>query len=104
MHLLAYNLIRVLMASAAEAYGKEPRQLSFKGTLQALNTFRQSIELAPLKRRSQLVEELLRAIVSYEVKDRFGRIEPRAIKRRPKPHKLLKEPRELARKRLTEQH
>ena len=104
MHMLAYNLIRVLMASAAEAHATEPRRLSFKGTLQALSTFRESIELAPWERRPLLVEELLRAIASYEVKNRFGRVEPRAIKRRPKQNKLLQEPRFQARKRLIQQH
>ena len=34
MHLLAYNLIRGVMAEAAEAHDKQPRQLSFKGALQ----------------------------------------------------------------------
>src|SRR5437764_81665 len=36
MHLLAYNLIRGVMAKAAEDHGKGPRQLSFKGTLQTM--------------------------------------------------------------------
>jgi hypothetical protein len=99
-HLLAYNLIRVLMASAAEAHGKLPRQLSFKGTLQALGTFRDAMGLAPLSLRARLVHELLRAIAASEVGTRFGRVEPRAIKRRPKPHDLLNEPRHQARKRL----
>jgi len=39
MHLLAYNLIRTLMARGAAAHRKEPRQLSFKGTMQTLGTF-----------------------------------------------------------------
>jgi hypothetical protein len=100
MHLLAYNLIRGLMASAAEAHGKRPRQLSFKGTLQALDTFRDVLGLVSPADRPRVVEALLGVIAASEVGDRFGRVEPRAIKRRPKPHKLLKERRDLARKRL----
>ena len=38
-HLLAYNLIRGTMLEAAMAAGVAPHQLSFKGTLQALNAF-----------------------------------------------------------------
>src|SRR5205823_14328192 len=38
-HLLAYNLIRGLMAKAAEEFGGDPRDLSFKGALQALTGF-----------------------------------------------------------------
>jgi hypothetical protein len=99
-HLLAYNLIRGLIAAAAEVHGKEPRRLSFKGALQALQAFRDSMGLAAPERRRALVEHMMLAISAYEVGNRPGRIEPRAIKRRPKPHDLLCEPREQARERL----
>jgi hypothetical protein len=99
-HLLAYNLIRGLIAAAAEAHGKEPRRLSFKGALQALQAFRDSMGLTSRERRRALVEHMLLAICAYEVGNRPGRVEPRAIKRRPKPHDLLCEPREQARARL----
>jgi hypothetical protein len=39
IYFLAYNLIRSLMTQAALRYGKDPLRLSFKGTLQHLNTF-----------------------------------------------------------------
>jgi hypothetical protein len=100
MHLLAYNLIRQLMARAAEAHGKEPRDLSFKGALQALGSFRESLQWARGQRRRSLWEALLRVVAFHEVGDRPDRVEPRAIKRRPKPHKLLNEPRQQARDRL----
>lgn len=100
MHLLAYNLIRSLMGAAAEASGKLPRQISFKGTLQALTAFEDPLRQASPDRRRDLVEVMLRTIASHEVGDRPGRVEPRAIKRRPKPHDLLMEPRKQARKRL----
>ena len=103
MHLLAYNLIRGLIASAAEAHGKRPRQLSFKGTLQALERFRDVLSLVSPADRPRVVEALLEVIATSEVGDRFGRVQPRAVKRRPKPHKLLNERRELARKRLMQQ-
>jgi hypothetical protein len=99
-HLLAYNLIRGLIAAAAEAHGKQPRRLSFKGALQALQAFRDSMGLVSRERRRALVEHMLLAITAYEVGNRPGRVEPRAIKRRPKPHDLLCEPREQARERL----
>ena len=41
MHSLAYNLIRSVMAAAAQAHGKEPRQISFAGTLQTMTAFRE---------------------------------------------------------------
>jgi hypothetical protein len=99
-HLLAYNVIRGLIAAAAEAYGKLPRRLSFKGALQAVCAFADALRLTPPRRRPVLLDALLQTIAAHDVGDRPGRTEPRAVKRRPKPHKLLNEPREAARKRL----
>jgi hypothetical protein len=39
-HLLAYNLVRKVMAQAAMEAQLNPRQISFMGTVQTLNTFR----------------------------------------------------------------
>jgi hypothetical protein len=100
MHMLAYNLIRSLIAAAAEAHDKLPRQISFKGALQALGAFADSLRLIRATRRHALVEALLDMIAAQAVGNRPGRVEPRAIKRRPKPHGLLTEPREIARNRL----
>lgn len=100
MHLLAYNLIRGVVAKAAEAHDKEPRLLSFKGALQTMAAFQDVLRYAAPSDRDRLVEAMLKAISSHEVGDRFGRVEPRANKRRPKPQRFLKEPRHHARKRL----
>ena len=43
MHLLAYNLIRGVMAEAAEAHGRAPRQVSFKGALQTMKAFQECV-------------------------------------------------------------
>lgn len=37
MHMLAYNLIRKVMAIAAKETGVAPHQFSFKGALQKVN-------------------------------------------------------------------
>ncbi len=100
MHLLAYNLIRGVMAQAAEAHDKQPRLLSFKGTLQTMTAFQDALRWATAIHRVVLVGEMLKAISSHEVGDRFGRVEPRANKRRPKPQRFLMEPRRQARKAL----
>ncbi len=44
-HVLAYNLIRTVMAQAASRHGLEPRSISFKGALQTLEAFRPVIGL-----------------------------------------------------------
>ena len=45
-HLLAYNLLRTVMAVAAGENGLEPRQVSFKGAKQAVTAFAPKIEAA----------------------------------------------------------
>jgi hypothetical protein len=100
MHLLAYNLIRGVMAQAAEAHDEPPRHLSFKGALQTMTAFQDALRRATPRAREDLVETMLGAIASHHVGDRFGRVEPRANKRRPKPQRYLKETRAEARKRL----
>ncbi len=100
MHLLAYNLIRGVMAKAAEVHGEQPRHLSFKGTLQTMTAFQDALRQATPSMRESLIEAMLKAIASHRVGDRFGRVEPRANKRRPKPQRYLNEPRKEARKRL----
>lgn len=100
MHLLAYNLIRGVMARAAEAHDKQPRQISFKGALQTMTAFQDALRRATAGDRERLVQAMLGAIAQHEVADRPGRFEPRANKRRPKPQHYLMEPRREARKRL----
>ncbi len=99
-HLLAYNLVRGVMRDAAEAHDKVPRQLSFQGALQTMTAFQDALRWATPIHRVALVGEMLKAISSHEVGDRFGRVEPRANKRRPKPQRFPMEPRRQARKAL----
>ena len=100
MHMLAYNLIRGVMRDAAEAHAKRPRHLSFKGALQTMTAFQDALRWSRPSDRATLMGEMLKAISSHEVGDRFGRVEPRANKRRPKPQRFLMEPRRQARKAL----
>jgi hypothetical protein len=100
MHLLAYNLIRGMIREAAEAHEKRPRQLSFKGALQTMTAFQDALRWSAPGDRARLVAEMLKAISGHEVGDRFGRVEPRANKRRPKQQRYLMEPRREARKAL----
>ena len=100
MHLLAYNLIRTVMAQAAATHGRAPRTLSFKASLQTLRAFQPHLESVTPATIARLAEALLHALAQHEVGQRPNRIEPRARKRRPKPYPLLQEPRHQARSRL----
>jgi len=95
-HLVAYNLIRTLMARAAEDLGCLPRQLSFKGALQAMTAFAERLLNAAERSVSELLDWLLLAIGAYQVGDRPNRVEPRARKRRPKHYPFLNQPRQEA--------
>src|SRR5271156_6118545 len=96
-HLLAYNLLRTVMAVAANENDLEPRQVSFKGAKQAVTAFAPKIEAARPADRPGLIDALLAVIAYHRVGDRPGRWEPRARKRRPKPGARLGQPRAQAR-------
>jgi len=99
MHLLAYNLVRKLMAQAGASVGVCARDLSFKGTLQTLLAFAAAGWSCP-GRRKPLYAVVLQAVATHRVNDRPDRVEPRAVKRRPKKQVYLTEPRPVAKARL----
>ncbi|HDO33693.1 MAG TPA: IS4 family transposase, partial [Chromatiales bacterium] len=93
-YLLAYNLIRLLMAGAALQADVLPRQLSFKHTLQIWVAWSRRQFLSG---SGEDTAALFVLIAQIRVADRPGRIEPRAVKRRPKPFPRLDRPRQQAR-------
>jgi hypothetical protein len=97
-HLLAYNLIRKVMAQAAATHKIPPRELSFKGAVQTLLAFAPTLLHCPPGQLQERIAALFAAIVTHRVGDRPGRLEPRRKKRRPKPYPLLRIPRHKARR------
>jgi len=97
-HLLAYNLIRTVIAQAAARHGTHPRQISFTRAMRTLEAFRPAIARVPREQLAALYEHMLKAIASHEIGHRPDRLEPRQRKRRPKPYKLMTKPRNQARK------
>jgi hypothetical protein len=95
-HILAYNLIRTVMAAAAAESNVEPRKISFKGAKQAVTAFAPKIEAARPEWRAGLIDVMLATIAYHRVGRRPGRWEPRARKRRPKPGTRLMQPRATA--------
>ena len=97
VYLLAYNLIRLMMAQAAFFTYCHPRQLSFKHSVQlciAWTAYAHGAE------HQDKLDALLVLIAQQRVGERPGRIEPRAVKRRPKTYPLLTKPRALAREQV----
>src|SRR5262249_21711193 len=82
-----YNLVRVVMLAAAQRQGVALARLSVVDALRWLSTARPGDPLPPL-------------VVNPH---RPNRVEPRAVKRRPKPYPLLTKPRQEARNALKQQ-
>jgi len=99
-HLLAYNLVRKVMAQAAAVGKITPRQLSFAGAVQTVNAFRWVLLLKVPGRREDLVRSMLLAVGTHKVGKRPGRCEPRKVKRRPKSLGKLMRPRAQEKARL----
>ncbi|QDT69155.1 Transposase DDE domain protein [Planctomycetes bacterium MalM25] len=102
-HLLAYNLIRTVMAQAAHKHSIEPRSISFKGAVQTLEAFHPVIELLSHRGavfRRTLYDHLLDAIATHRVGDRPDRFEPRQRKRRPKKHVPMCKPRNVLKRQM----
>lgn len=101
VYLLAYNVMRLIMANAAALADVLPRQLSFKHALQTYNACRGYIPTPGLRPHLQSV---LMLIAQPRVADRPGRVEPRALKRRPPAYPLLSEPRHAIQDKLRLRH
>jgi hypothetical protein len=89
-HLLAYNLVRKVLAQAALAGKVTPRQLSFAGAVQTVNAFRWLLTVGAGPDGGRLVQALLVAVATHIVGKRPGRVEPREVKRRQKVRLLTK--------------
>jgi DDE family transposase len=89
-HLLGYNLIRKVLAQAALAGQRTPRQLSFAGALQTWQAFRWLLVLELGDVRGAVVRALLLAVSTHAVGNRPDRVEPREVKRRPKGKRMTR--------------
>jgi hypothetical protein len=88
--LIAHNLIRCVLAAAAQVHEAELERLSFKGAVDALRQYSAVLAQARTHRlKRKLWQNLLRTLACDLVPLRPGRAEPRALKRRPKPFPLL---------------
>ena len=97
--LLAYNVIRLLMAQAAHQAGLLPRQLSFKHTVQMWIRWASNTLATDPTGQTTFFKLIAQCCVGH----RPNRIEPRARKRRPKPYPWLKVSRTEARRQIRTQ-
>ncbi len=95
--LLAYNLIRQTLLQSAWKAGVSPRSLSFTAAVQSIAASWLVIVLSEDALAALLIDAASVSLAEHVVGNRTGRIEPRAIKRRPKPHDLLNKQRAQSR-------
>ena len=94
MHAIAYNLIRRLMLETSILMGVPLDTQSFKGTIDTLRAWRDTIASHHLpSHREDIFIDMLALCARDFLPVRRGRHEPRAVKRRPKPYQLLTSPR-----------
>ena len=95
-HILAYNLIRTIMAQAAVKHDIQPRTISFKGALQTLEAFQPLIDFQESRGTSfrvSLYQQMLDSIAIHRVADRPDRYEPRKRKSKPLRFEKMTRPR-----------
>ena len=97
--LIAHNLLRCVMAQAAQEHAVPLERISFKGALDALRQFSHALcQTRCARRKKALWAALLLSLARDLVPERPGRREPRALKRRPK-YPFLTRPRQQQRDR-----
>jgi len=100
--ILGYNLIRSTAAAAAMLHRVKPRQISFTSTVQfVLQEWKYLAQgnLSPEKLNAFILV-MLKSIAACRTANRPGRIEPRVLKKRPKPYKRMTKPRAVLKKEL----
>jgi hypothetical protein len=103
VHLLAYNLVRCVLAQAATDLGLKARQLSFTGGVQTLDAFRWLLSCQAEANgavSSDVTRALTAALSVHRVGNRPDRWEPREIKHRQRKYPELKRSRRQRRAEL----
>ena len=100
--LLAYNLIRSTAAAAAMLHDVKPREISFTSTVQFVLQEWKHLSRCDLSQvdLTAFMETMLKEIAGRRVANRTGRIEPRVVKKRPKPYKKMTKPRSVLKREL----
>jgi hypothetical protein len=92
-HVLAYQLIRLIIMEAARKHKKKPTHLSFLHAARWVCGFSRIMSVAPARRLPQMYEHLLDAIASSEIRIVPWRIERRVVMRVKKRFPQAKLPR-----------
>ncbi|MFQ5492356.1 MAG: hypothetical protein ACE5GE_16725, partial [Phycisphaerae bacterium] len=92
------------MLQSAQEVGVSPRALSFTAAMQSIAASWLVSALSDEALATMLIDAALTTVATHVVGNRPDRVEPRAVKRRPKEHALLTKPRAQARAELLYGH
>ncbi|MGB2823868.1 MAG: IS4 family transposase [Phycisphaerae bacterium] len=98
--LLAYNLIRKVIATAAVVHERQPRRIGFTLACQTILSSWMLLATGTCRNVRQLTHSALARIAANQVANRPGRIEPRVLKRRRHRYPLMTRSRDELRKEL----
>lgn len=100
--LLAYNLIRITIATSAALHNRVPRELSFVSACQFVLAAWQVLPyiIQDSQSRTNYCSAMLERISECRVGLRPGRFEPRVVKKRKDRYRLMVQPRNELRERL----
>lgn len=98
--LLAYNLIRKVIATSAAVHDKQPRRLGFTLACQTVLASWMLLSTGSCSNARSMYTTMLTHIAANEVANRPGRIEPRVLKRRRHRYPLMQTPRDQLRAEL----
>ncbi len=98
--LLAYNLIRKVMAAAAAGHHRLPRHLGFTRACQEILAAWMLVACGGCRDLAGHWQRVLARIAAHTVADRPGRLEPRVLKRRRQRYPLMTRPRPQLRQQL----
>ena len=98
--LLAYNLVRKVIATSAAVHDKQPRQLGFTLACQTILASWMLLATGSCRDPRRLWTAALARIARNEVANRPGRIEPRVLKRRRHRYPLMRRSRQELREEI----
>jgi len=89
-HVLAYQLVRLVIYRAAKKHKKKPIRISFINATRWILAFSKEMSKSPVWKLPVIYSRMLDAVASSEIDVRPGRFEPRAITRERKHYPRLR--------------
>lgn len=98
--MMAVNVVRAIMLEAAVTHAQDPLALSFVHALRAILAFAPVLATAALWKLPAIYEAMLFEIAACRIRQRPGRLEPRAVRRETKHYPRLRSTRQQWKRRL----